>query len=716
MSSVAASVTVENGDDMASESTRLSQVHPAWTRPGDIYHAMGDALLDVAPERRVKGGRPPSPENVRPKIPPNVFYDGSRYYYDAPPEPQAPRCTCNTVCTAKEPNLASFKCHSCVKFDAKGKGWFCIACFNKHHPWYREEHHYVPIAEDDDMEYDVVSQNYRAELDRTLNGIQTLIKKMKDAQTVCREIDEDYRPDDMLKENAKRIEKSTQRVWELKHFVRGQLLSQNHDQIVSDLEYDDEKKNLLSIIPYKTRGGLTPYAKKLHGEDARVQKRRQRKQEKVMTDEEAAIILQTGARVMLARNRMLAKVSTNYQKVWNWKYMRYYFVNLRKNNESQWTHPPCISRHNEAVVLTPRSYFTLHNIEGCADKEWLNSEKRKEKDARRKAEKREKRRRNLLEAENEFKAKQDLPEGHEESDLVSLDFSGQPVVLHPLGEGSPIARQQFDDDSSLASSADMSMIAVGGGGAAIAGLRRRRAVEGQRQNNAMKDRVQVLNRRAAAQRLAEENLVRKGGLTRDLASKRLQSACRIWLARRELAARAEGLWVHVRPEQNKLQTKSGKRPRAYWFNFRTKETVWVKPKAFGTSQIREITTTECKKRLKKWWMRGNKRIVNMNLTYPPSHEALYNLAARLIQGIGRMYISRQIARDLTWETWDEEEDLDTGEPFWRKISGSGVVEGGEELFKWERPWTPRDSLVRIRAETKEARERALEQASAAITK
>ena len=65
-------------------------------------------------------------------------------------------------------------------------------------------------------------------------------------------MDEDYRPDDMLKENARKMERNTQRVWDLKHFVRSQLLAQGEDKVVDDLEYDNEKSGL------KVRdGGIT---------------------------------------------------------------------------------------------------------------------------------------------------------------------------------------------------------------------------------------------------------------------------------------------------------------------------------------------------------------------------------------------------------------------------------------------------------------------------
>ena len=66
----------------------------------------------------------------------------------------------------------------------------------------------------------------------------------------------------------------SQRVWELKHFVRTQLIMGGDEEKVKDLEYNDEKQGLKELIPYKTKGGLTPYARRLHGEEARIKKRR----------------------------------------------------------------------------------------------------------------------------------------------------------------------------------------------------------------------------------------------------------------------------------------------------------------------------------------------------------------------------------------------------------------------------------------------------------
>ena len=161
------------------------------------------------------------------------------------------------------------------------------------------------------------------------------------------------------------------------------------------------------MIPYKTKGGLTPYARRLHGEEARVKKRRARKEREQMSDEEAAIVMQTGARVVLAKNEMLARVAMNYQKVWNWKYMRYYYVNLRDDRKTSWRKPPAVNKYNEGVVLTPRSYHSMYGTDETTDLSYLTSPIREERDRRKAVEKAIKRQQSLREADEAYRKKQE---------------------------------------------------------------------------------------------------------------------------------------------------------------------------------------------------------------------------------------------------------------------------------------------------------------------
>ena len=432
------------------------------------------------------------------------------------------------------------------------------------------------------------------------------------------------------------------------------------------------------------------------------------------------------------RNEMLAKVAVNYQKIWSWKYMRYYFVNLRtEGKRTQWSYPPAVNKHNESIILTPRSYFNTHKTNDSADLEYIHSTVRHEREAREAAEKVARRQQRALldqgQRGDSDAEDYDNYQGAEGDELLEMlrvrkEKKRQKALLIKSeghrgdgkgdddddtarieGEAEEKDKKHVEDvkgeEDSEKVDSSLALVAVGGGAAATVGLNRYR-IQKQIKEQRIKQKKRILNLSlvAAARKLAEEKLVGKGGLTREQASKKLQGSCRIWLARRELAARAEGLWVLVRPDQSKGNTKAGKKPRPYYFNMRTRETSWIKPKAFGLKQPKEITMNECKKKLKRWFFAGNNVVKRMEMTYPVSHKYLTDTAATKIQKIGRSFLARDEARAVTWATWEEEIDEDTGEPFYRHVLDSYNT-------KWERPWTPRDTLTRMRAEKKKKKEK-----------
>jgi hypothetical protein len=148
----------------------------------------------------------------------------------------------------------------------------------------------------------------------------------------------------------------------------------------------------------------------------------------------------------------------------------------------------------------------------------------------------------------------------------------------------------------------------------------------------------------------------------------------------------------IRPEQSKAEFKAGRRSKPYYLNMRTNETKWIKPKCFGTVVVGEISTSDYKKRKKKWYLRGNKFVINMDLTYPATKDKRREDSCVIIQRIGRAYLSRGFVRSLSHETWWEQTDAESGEPFWTNTKNGDA--------RWEQPWTPRDSLARMREELK----------------
>lgn len=58
-------------------------------------------------------------------------------------------------------------------------------------------------------------------------------------------------------------------------------------------------------------------------------------------------------------------------------------------------------------------------------------------------------------------------------------------------------------------------------------------------------------------------------------------------------------------------------------------------------------------------------------------------------------MARSEAREVVWTTWEEDYDEDTGAKFYRNVLDAYNT-------RWERPWTPRDSLTRIEQERRDA--------------
>jgi len=701
----------------------MSEWHPAWVRKHDVYSAMGDSLFAVPPGSKMKSQRPPSPNPVRPKPSANLFYEKSRYYYEPPVEPKERLCT-SKVCCAGDP--AVIKCHSCVKFDSTGKGWYCQRCFDKHHPWYRDKHQYCSIEEDDDMQYDLVKQNYQAECDRVLKGIGSLIDGVKTNIKSCENMATDFRPDDLMKESAQTIETATRRVWEMKHFVRGQLLASGEDRRVRNLEMDDEIKTLKETIPYRTRGGMTPYARRLHGDGARQPKRRSSLamgKSDLMSEETAAIIIQTRVRRALAKNEILARVAMNYQKVWNWKYMRYYYVNLRqqffdegegvRKEDSQyatWGKPPGVNEHNESALLTPRSYYDMYGTSKCADLMFTSkpplaeTKKRKEEEReRRKKEKEEEEQRKMFEIKV-YNKRRELIEAGEVDEVIekaeeemkkeeSLAVGGAELIASEMEE------EKKDDNTKIANSeaapsseaaTALTSAAAGSGTKAVTAINRSRKMHSliAEQHARMKERIMRVNLRSKQLILHQEALERRGGITREDASRKLQSSCRIWLARRELSARAVELIVRIKPHQSKAMSRGGRKAKTYYFNFRLNKATWVKPKALGSRDIRDVTNEEATRRLRKFIKRGGKVVTKPLLTYPISKPARDTCAAIIIQKIVRSFLARGLVDWIVWDQWKEDVDAESGELFWSNSE--------QNRAQWEEPWSPKVTLARLR--------------------
>ena len=73
-----------------------------------------------------------------------------------------------SLCVACSKVVAIVHCFSCGVYEPSGIAVYCQQCFDRRHPWYRVDHRYVSIQEDDDVMEVTQRQYVELEVDRTL--------------------------------------------------------------------------------------------------------------------------------------------------------------------------------------------------------------------------------------------------------------------------------------------------------------------------------------------------------------------------------------------------------------------------------------------------------------------------------------------------------------------------------------------------------------------
>jgi hypothetical protein len=120
----------------------------------EMYSRMAEAMLQPTPPAAVQGssrlsrtcGEPP------PRPIGNDFYPESRCFFLPPLDSVPPRCSGCVHCSVERPALATHKCYTCIKFDPRGFGHFCTACFEARHPWHRQPHTWLPVDQAEDLD------------------------------------------------------------------------------------------------------------------------------------------------------------------------------------------------------------------------------------------------------------------------------------------------------------------------------------------------------------------------------------------------------------------------------------------------------------------------------------------------------------------------------------------------------------------------------------
>lgn len=295
--------------------------------PEDLWLSMGRALApsDHLEAEAAAAAAVNVPPLERPAPPSNVFYRDARYRFEAPVEPEVPRCTCGAKCAYGNGiatgggDLAVYLCYSCKKFDPAGKGYHCAACFKARHPWYRVEHKFVRISAAEEIESELSGQVVRAEVDRQLFEVADTIAKVRAVSAAVAKESADTKGDDLIKEGARRALGSELVVKRLRRFVRHSANGGEGAALVASSEGGDP-------------------AAQAHG----------------ATDLATALLMQSFARRWLARRRVNALLVSTFTRILDPDTQRYYYLDSRDGSVS-WVPPRLLGDDAGAACLpTPR--------------------------------------------------------------------------------------------------------------------------------------------------------------------------------------------------------------------------------------------------------------------------------------------------------------------------------------------------------------------------
>lgn len=132
----------------------------------ELLDAMADSLVGV--KFVAKGAdvadKPPAAPVIMAKPPREVFYRESlRFAPKAPLPVLRQQCTCRYLCNGAK---ATLKCLSCALYDPSGVSYYCNACFDSRHPWYRITHIFTQIHQDELVGINMKIQREQIELER----------------------------------------------------------------------------------------------------------------------------------------------------------------------------------------------------------------------------------------------------------------------------------------------------------------------------------------------------------------------------------------------------------------------------------------------------------------------------------------------------------------------------------------------------------------------
>lgn len=213
----------------------------------EVLMAMADSVMEKQPkpfnpslkfhDKKIDfkiGGKPPR----------EIFYRKTvTFMTRLPPAVQRKLCNCQYICSG---DVATIKCHSCAIYDPSGSSFYCTACYQSRHPWYRVKHINTPIKEDESIEHTLKIAHRMAEAARYEKEGVDLLSGLRAQIPALQFIADDEKVDDKLRVYGRRVVALEDHVMRLREYI--------HD----DIEESKTRMSLVAPLSQLTNAPFNP--------------------------------------------------------------------------------------------------------------------------------------------------------------------------------------------------------------------------------------------------------------------------------------------------------------------------------------------------------------------------------------------------------------------------------------------------------------------------
>jgi len=297
----------------------------------------------------------------------NNLYSDSRYFYLPPVEPSEPRCGACVECSGLNPALAMVKCFTCIRYDPRKKGLYCMACFQARHPWHRDPHTWLPMSQVEDLDAASKGQRVRAELDHRVVACSDLLSEVSATLRMVEGQSLDPLPEELLSDSHELVDHAEAQVQRVRRKLRDDIALRDAfasgkmagaDDALSQQSRGWEVEPVGSTLMSAQRTARAAKAAQQAAAAAAAAAGKRKGGAKVMPTYfeqlRAAVMVERVFRKRQGRKVVLRRVAQVWSKAWSKDVKRWYFVN-DITGETRWT-PPLILQGDIDILLTPRTF------------------------------------------------------------------------------------------------------------------------------------------------------------------------------------------------------------------------------------------------------------------------------------------------------------------------------------------------------------------------